>query len=63
MVVDLRGNPGGLLVSAVQTANLFLPEARGERERAGGREGEAVQTANLFLPEARGERESRREGG
>lgn len=26
VVVDLRGNPGGLLVSAVQTANLFLPE-------------------------------------
>ena len=26
LVVDLRNNPGGLLLSAVQTASLFLPE-------------------------------------
>lgn len=26
LILDLRGNPGGLMIEALQTANLFLPE-------------------------------------
>jgi carboxyl-terminal processing protease len=52
MVLDLRGNPGGLLASAVEVANIFLPkgemvvQTRGIHER----ETQFATTENSLLP-------------
>jgi carboxyl-terminal processing protease len=52
-ILDLRGNPGGLLASAVEVANIFIPKnelivkTRGTHER----EAEYLTTASAMLPD------------
>ncbi len=54
VILDLRGNPGGLLASAVEVANLFIPKGelvvitRGIRER----EAQFKTSKNALLPNA-----------
>jgi carboxyl-terminal processing protease len=53
VILDLRGNPGGLLASAVEVANIFIPKdelivtTRGTHER----EAEYLTTASAMLPD------------
>ena len=54
VILDLRGNPGGLLGSAVEVANIFVPkgelivETRGNHER----EAQFKTPQNALLPDA-----------
>lgn len=54
MIIDLRGNPGGVLSSAAQVANYFAPEglpivsvAQGQSEKIFSLESSATGMANL----------------
>ncbi|MEJ2633953.1 MAG: S41 family peptidase [Calditrichia bacterium] len=54
VILDLRGNPGGLLASAVEVANIFVPQGKTIVTTRGTHEREAVFTTpeKALLPDA-----------